>query len=82
MRAAGTSLGESKFDIKAVGPSDPDNSDKVIFLTTASSSDLSHQSFIRLQAFGLVGETFVAATNAEPTHNAQLNGANFANLRE
>ena len=86
VRAAGTSLGKSKFDIKAIGPSDPYNNEKVIFLTTASSGDpinydltteqLKLQSFASLQGFAVVGD-FVTATNAEATHNDELNGANF-----
>ena len=76
---SGAALNQSKFDIKALGPSDPDNNLEVVFLTTISKGNPRFQSFALLQGFAVVGDTFVAATNGESTHSDSIegNGANF-----
>ena len=74
---AGVSLDSTKFDIKAVGPSNM-FMDNMVFLTTLSAGDPSQQDYAALQGFGDVGSTFVASTNTQSTHNSQPNGANFA----
>lgn len=83
--AAGTALGTSKFDIKAIGPSLPFVDDQLVFLTTASTgltidpdTGVTNQPMDTFGLFGDVGTYFVTDTNGEATHSTQANGANFA----
>ena len=79
--ASGASLSNSKYDIKAVGPSDAFSGD-VVFLTTlrpgVPANNPGNQLFDALVNFSDVGATFVADTNTQPTHASQADGANFA----
>lgn len=74
--AAGASLGSSKFDIKALGPSNAFAGD-VVYLTTVSSGVPANQDFSQLQNFQQV-DAFVQVTNGAATHSTQSNGADFA----
>ncbi len=76
--AAGTALGDSKFDIKALGPNDPFNPAIGVGYLTTAAAELSEQGFGALVDFVQVGNGFVASTNTQATHATEADGANVA----